>query len=119
MSEPTFRPDRLVAAGEANDASGQRNGSTLPLSKKIRRCVNEIVADDRWVDSAGGEAPYDVRQLATDTVDILEALEGSLEGWEQLRSCVGHVIGCDEPDDPGCPACIADSEIERIKEALQ
>ena len=31
MSEPTFRPDRLVAAGEANDASGQRNGSTLLL----------------------------------------------------------------------------------------
>jgi len=28
VSEPTFRPDRLVAAGEANDASGQRNGST-------------------------------------------------------------------------------------------
>ena len=32
MSEPTLRPDRLVAAGEANDASGQRNGSTLPLN---------------------------------------------------------------------------------------
>jgi len=35
VSEPTFRPDRLVAAGEANYASGQRNGSTLPLDKLI------------------------------------------------------------------------------------
>jgi len=34
VSEPTFRPDRLVAAGEANDASGQRNGST-PLFKRV------------------------------------------------------------------------------------
>jgi len=47
VSEPTFRPDRLVAAGEANDASGQRNGSTLPLGYRT------IVADPPWDHSDG------------------------------------------------------------------
>lgn len=45
-------------------------------------------------------------------------LREAAEGFEQIAGCTPHVRGCDEPDDPHCARCIADSEAARAREAL-
>ena len=82
MSEPTFRPDRLVAAGEANDASGQRNGSTLLHKNRCERCGLRAWDDLYSPDGLGGHEILICSSCRREFSDMVDGPLGHRESSE-------------------------------------
>ena len=59
-----------------------------------------------------------VEELSEALRDAERELGEAADDFDSIAASAGHRVGCDEPDDPGCEACIANSAAARARAVL-